>query len=353
MNMEGLRPAIARLIDKAGLSGDFNLHPLAGGTNNRVFRVEVSGRYALLKVYFQHPQDHRDRLSAEYAFTGFAWENGLRCLPQPLACDHDNQFGLYECVMGRQLLPHEITKEVVGEALNFFTELNRYQQHAGAGALPTASEACFTIAGHLECVQQRLDNLMNIDTSSEINREAFNFISNNLLKSWAETAASLRKQALELCILDAEITPKDRCLSPSDFGFHNAILARDGRLRFIDFEYAGWDDPAKMVCDFFCQPAVPVPPQYFNFFVDGVILQQVNPQSLLRRISLLMPVYRLKWCCIILNDFLPVGNERRNYALNASGQETRKRNQLIKAHACLTNFALNTIMSTSHQAKEL
>ena len=25
---------------------------------------------------------------------------------------------------------------------------------------------------------------------------------------------------------------------------------------FIDFEYAGWDDPSKLICDFFCQPAV-------------------------------------------------------------------------------------------------
>ena len=51
---------------------------------------------------------------------------------------------------------------------------------------------------------------------------------------------------------------QDRCLSPSDFGFHNA-LAQGETVRFIDFEYAGWDDPAKTVCDFFHHPGVPVP----------------------------------------------------------------------------------------------
>ena len=35
------------------------------------------------------------------------------------------------------------------------------------------------------------------------------------------------------------------------------LAGRDGRLWFIDFEYAGWDDPAKTVCDFFCQPGLP------------------------------------------------------------------------------------------------
>ena len=51
----------------------------------------------------------------------------------------------------------------------------------------------------------------------------------------------------------------DRVVSPSDFGFHNALRTEDGRLAFLDFEYAGWDDPAKLVCDFELQPAVPAP----------------------------------------------------------------------------------------------
>ena len=337
MISEVLLPAVARLIAEAGLRGDFSLYPLPGGTNNRVFRVEVNGCCVLLKAYFQHADDPRDRLGAEYAFTSFAWENGLRFLPQPIACDHENQLGLYEFVMGRQLLPHEITEGVVREALNFYTELNRYRQLPGARALPKASEACFTITEHLECVQRRLENLMNMDTSSEINREAMHFICNDLSKAWSKVTDSVRKRTFDLDLaMDVEITQKDRCLSPSDFGFHNAILAPDGHLRFIDFEYAGWDDPAKMVCDFFCQPAVPVLGQFFDLFIDDVVFQQCNPQSLRQRILLLMPVYRIKWCCIILNDFLPVGSERRNYAANTFDQEVRRRMQLDKAYAYLT-----------------
>ena len=57
-----------------------------------------------------------------------------------------------------------------------------------------------------------------------------------------------------------------RCLSPSDFGFHNSILDDNGRYYFLDFEYSGWDDPAKMVSDFFLQPAVSVSFEYFDDF---------------------------------------------------------------------------------------
>ena len=56
-------------------------------------------------------------------------------------------------------------------------------------------------------------------------------------------------------------------MSPSDFGFHNALATPGGRLVFIDFEYAGWDDPAKLANDFFCQPAVPVDARFYDDFV--------------------------------------------------------------------------------------
>ena len=33
-----------------------------------------------------------------------------------------------------------------------------------------------------------------------------------------------------------------KCISPSDFGFHNSIIDREGNINFVDFEYSGWDD---------------------------------------------------------------------------------------------------------------
>ena len=59
------------------------------------------------------------------------------------------------------------------------------------------------------------------------------------------------------------ILPKsERCLSPSDFGFHNAICDVNGVYHFVDFEYFGWDDPAKMICDFILHPGMDLPNKY-------------------------------------------------------------------------------------------
>jgi hypothetical protein len=49
----------------------------------------------------------------------------------------------------------------------------------------------------------------------------------------------------------------------------------------------------------------------------------------------LLPAYRMKWCCILLNEFLPVGGARRKFASEECDPEERKADQLKKAKAAL------------------
>src|SRR5262245_14057576 len=96
---------IRRLLDAAVIRGEYTLTSLPGGGNNRVFRVAVGPTSFLLKSYFRHPGDSRDRLGTEYGFMRFAWEQGIRQVPRPYSMDVDAGLGLYEFVEGRRLLP--------------------------------------------------------------------------------------------------------------------------------------------------------------------------------------------------------------------------------------------------------
>ena len=58
---------------------------LHGGANNAVFRVDVPAGNFLLKQYFAHPDDDRDRLGAEVAFCQFAWRHGIHVPPRFVA----------------------------------------------------------------------------------------------------------------------------------------------------------------------------------------------------------------------------------------------------------------------------
>ena len=144
-------------------------------------------------------------------------------------------------------------------------DLNAFARRPHAARLPVASEACFSIAEHLGTVARRVDRLSDIADS-----DAAGFVRNERTSGLAESAIVRAEASDNGLSLERPLDLTARCVSPSDFGFHNVLLESNGRLRFIDFEYAGWDDPSKLICDFFCQPAVPAPASSFERFARAL-----------------------------------------------------------------------------------
>jgi hypothetical protein len=318
--------AVERLLARLGLSGAPALERLAGGRNNQVFRVDVGTAELALKVYFRHPGDPRDRLGTEFGFCAFAWDHGVHAVPRPLACDAEVGMALYEFVSGERLRPGEVTAADVQATLDFYQALNR--RRGAAAHLGPGSEACFSTAEHLACLQRRVARLQGV-TEADVRA----FVCDHLQPAADAVAAAVQAAWGEFVLADV-----DRRVSPSDFGFHNVLRQPDGVLRFLDFEYAGWDDPAKLACDFFCQPAVPVPGQHFASFAATVAADLSDPAAQIARFRALLPVYRLKWCGIMLNDFLPEGGARRDFASETAMTAEARARQLELARAALAGL---------------
>jgi hypothetical protein len=307
---EPARSAIDALLAEAGIEGDYRLSPVAGGRNNRVYCVwrpsAAQAPAAVLKWYFSHPLDRRDRLAAETLFLLYAEHRGILQAPRLLAADREARLALIEYLPGRQLSAGEVGAEHVRAAAEFFRLLNEHRRDEAGAGLPTASEACFSLAHHLECVDHRV---------AAITTGRPDVVSNELSECWRRAAPIVRRAAASRKLdWEAALEQAERRISPSDFGFHNAILGPDQRLRFIDFEYAGWDDPAKTACDFLCQVQVPVPSELAHKFLEPLIADDSAPQARADRIAVLLPVYRLKWCCIVLGRILPATSARREFS---------------------------------------
>jgi hypothetical protein len=328
---EGMAAAVGALLERAGADPAAPLVLLSGSGNNRVFRVE-SDPPLLLKAYFHHPEDRRDRLGTEFAFLSYAWAAGLRTVPKPVAACPEHRLGLYGFLPGRRPLPGEISSAAVDQAAALVEGLNAPRWRPLAASLPIASEACFSLQAHLGAVSRRIERLRAITPASPRHLEARTFLAEDLEPLWAAVRAAVLKATANIGLaLEAELAAADRCLSPSDFGFHNALATEDGRLSFLDFEYAGWDDPAKLVGDFFSQIAVPVPEVFYPAFADRLAASTTNPAWHRRRFDILLPVHRVKWITIFLNDFLPVGAERRRFAIHGEDEDARLATQLAKA----------------------
>ena len=308
-----------------------SFRPMEGGKNNRVVHTSYSnGLECVLKSYFFSENDQRDRLAAEFEFLYHVWNIGVRVVPQPLAKDEGARVGLYSFLRGVKVAPGGVTEGHVKAALNFALQIN--QSHIERGHIRPASEACFALDSHIDTVHRRVERLEHLDETAPFIAECRAFVRSKLRPLWFRLAEDVEKHFRKLGIDKGELLPVEyRCLSPSDFGFHNALIAPGGQVQFIDFEYAGLDDPAKLVCDFFCQPDVPIPFQYFEMFSKEICTRLGLPKMFQTRIELLMDVYRVKWMCIMLNDFVAVEGARRNFALGEEQRESRCARQLQRA----------------------
>lgn len=349
--LQQVRELAAALLQQASLLTAVQyVEPMQGGWNNRVFRIQTATGAFLLKQYFRDATDTRDRLGTEWRFARLLWNGGVRDVPQPLAMDDASGAALFEWIEGRPLGFEEVTSARVDEAVRFAVSI-QVLRHESTRAIQPASEACFTFNDHVALVQRRIERLAGVDAISDCHLQVQRWTIEELLPRWdallRRTASGLQTMAVN----PTEVLPTaHRCLSPSDFGFHNTlrrtVSLQADRLAFFDFEYAGWDDPAKLVCDFFCQPRLPAPIDAFDPFAklitqavrgDGIAGEVIEHETM--RMRLLLPIYQVKWCCICLNEFLPTGRARRAHADERHVSTSHLQAQIESAKQLLSSIA--------------
>ena len=273
-----------------------------------------STRYAA-KLYFDRRDPGKDRVSAELGGLKFLWDNGERAIPRPVAADPDAALALYEYVDGAPALSTEVSESDVDRAVEFLVGLKLLAGREGAESLPPATEACFSVGAILDNISWRLARLQGVEGHAEEHMALRSFLSGEFVpefrdvKAWCE--ASLRRQGLSP---ETELDRRDRTLSPSDFGFHNAIRRPDGQVVYLDFEYFGWDDPAKIISDFLHHPGMALNEGLKDRFWGGM-LDGFHPlEDLGARTETVYPLWGLRWGLILLNEFVPEMALRRAFA---------------------------------------
>ncbi len=331
--------ALARdLAARTGLAEPAHLERLTGGRNNQAFRVTLEDATdVVLKLYHHDPRDTRDRLRAEWNFLTYVWERGVRNVPQPIVKDDASHAALIGFVAGEKRKPGTLIENDVAQAADFIAAINTTPRDVMA--LNPGSEACVSIEQHIETVTRRVARLDQLDPTAPHASAAQAMIDNEVQPAWIDIKSKAFIGAnLAGVGVHRQLDPTEMCVSPSDFGFHNALADKDGALTFIDFEYAGRDDPAKLICDFLCTPEIPLPGDWTEQTIIK-LARAIDGDSVRERARLLLPVYRIKWICIMLNEFLPIGGARRDFAERET-REQRCTAQLEKVRHALDQ--LNT-----------
>ena len=127
-------------------------------------------------------------------------------------------------------------------------------------------------------------------------------------------------------------------LSPSDFGFHNTLLTKDG-LKFIDFEYFGWDDPVKLTCDFLLHPGMELTDIKKTLWLEKMKEFFSFDNNFQQRLEASYCLYGLCWCLIILNGFITGRNgEKAASAADNNNTEQKQTKRLEKSRKLLEHI---------------
>ena len=320
---------------KCGLIPPLSMERIRAGRNSEVHRISSPNGQWVLKKYHQHHSDKRDRLGTEFGFLTYSEKRGVSVVARPLGMDQSLNWALYTFLPGRR--PTAISPRHISQAVDFIKTINLFRNASDALVLPMAADACLSWQAHMELAESRIDRLLALQPKQELEMEAHQFVKEQLQPKWLRLKSSLMQV---LASSETKLSKKDRIISPSDFGFHN-VLESQGELFFLDFEYAGWDDPAKLICDFICQPELPVTQSQCKQFMEELLSELPQPDKVKNRVELLLPVHRLKWSCILLNEFRLEDRNRRIHA--GVGSEGLLADQLGKAKAYF-----NTHLAASH-----
>ena len=315
-----------------------SLSRLGGGRNSQVYKISCSeSEHYVVKHYYRHESDSRDRRYVEFSAMRFLWDRRVHVVPRPIASDQKHSVGIFAFVEGEQIPKSTITKAEVDQAVDFLMILKGLAGNAHSHHFSRASEACFSPRQIVQSIEARLRrfDLANRDSGQE--RRCGEFLRTELIPTFGKIAAWCVSELASVGMNpDTCLAQEHRTLSPSDFGFHNAIRAGDGQVIFLDFEYFGWDDPAKMIVDFLLHPAMELPLDLKRHFFRSLMERFNDDPCLHNRVRVALPLFGIKWCLILLNEFLPPDFNRRQFAsARVVDREVLLEEQLAKAYKML------------------
>ena len=311
--------------------------PLAGGRNNQLFKVRTDRGPIACKRYPRDVRDRRDRLGIEFGALTLLSRFGISAVPRPLARDETAGIALYQWIEGERVDAPAVAD--LEAALDLMSAMHRLRFQAVGRWLHDASAAVFSPVQAVAQLQQRR---AQFEAPANDNAHLARFLAEfDLTAGRLVGAARQRAERAEIG-WDRLLPRAQQTLSPSDMGFHNALRQADGSIIFLDFEYFGWDDPAKLVNDFADHPGSALDAGLATRFrADAAAIYAATDGGYRQRAEVLRILCGLIWCMILLNEFLPDRWQRRHLAGSANDRDAAGRAQLAKATAFLKRLCID------------
>lgn len=281
--------------------------PQLRGGNSTISQIKYGGSTYAVKNYSERSDGSR-RLLQEYAGLDLVCKSMPGVFPKPVGIDLEQKIGVYTWVPGVRPEPNS---ETVSQMLAILTGLHHLSGDMGGRIARYAVDNIVLIGDVLVQIEERI-----------------NRFDRDQLRIYELVEQELIHQLVRFKKSTDNVGAAIITLSPSDFGVHNLLWDEESAsMSCVDFEFFGWDDAHKLVCDTLLHPLSVWEVAEANQFVDGALnLYQLNET----RLICLWPLLSLKWSAIVLsrasrdllrNDAVSAGKAidlAKSYLLEAS-----------------------------------
>jgi thiamine kinase-like enzyme len=307
------------------------------GGNNAVCRIEAGGEYFAFKFYPPIDVDDRNRLETEFEALSFLTANGYENIPRPIAKDLTNNCAIYSWIDGRKIAAPSNSE--INQLAEFLLRLQDNKSEAREWQIGRASAACLCPRELIDQLFDRWNKLKSLTTHSERLQQFLTSDFAPVMSRMSDSAIQNFRRAdipMDLVLAEAQ-----QILSPSDFGFHNALIDGHRRICFIDFEYFGWDDPAKAVADVMLHAGMNLPTHLGDQFRNcvGARIRETD-KAFEVRLGIYIPVIALIWCLIMLGGFVEKKWKLPGADIDSTDRQNLNSRQLVRAMQSLKEINL-------------
>ena len=101
-----------------------SIKQIKNGRNSQVFLIEQDEKKWIIKKYYRHSGDPRNRLETETSFLNYLNKIGLTSVTKPLAVENETNLGLFSYLPGK--VPEIINKEIMDQVNDFINVKRGY-----------------------------------------------------------------------------------------------------------------------------------------------------------------------------------------------------------------------------------
>jgi len=282
--------------------------PIKETGENFVYQlIATDGSSYVLKRYYEKSGKDHHRLRTEVNHLKAIRRVGITAVPEPLWTD-DEEWAIYDFIDGHE--PAEMGDADVQQLADFLTDLDDKGESLLGANLPKAKDARLTLLDYVSAIGKLFNPVMSAVQAKG---------PTDIMLFMMTDMEQLRQDNINHFYLwckrekwdrEALLPEKERIFSPADFGFHNTLRTEDGKLVVFDFEYSGWDDPAKLMADFFYNTQQDLSMEHKLKVLDAFVKHRTWDKNFLNRFWAISDLVAIEWIVRTLQVTVPAEQQR-------------------------------------------